>query len=328
MLRDNYLQTLALSLAERRGMEDFGFQQRLMQTLESAGARPRRRVSARRRAARRAAAPRGAVTRPELAVLLAYAKLALDEDLLESTVQTIPIWPASSAAISRKQSPSAFPMRIEHHRLRREIIATQLGNSMINRGGPTLIVRIADETGAQPAAIAAAFAAVRDSFDDRAQYRDRRLDNAIRGAAARALCGGPEPVARPHRLVPAQCRSSKGLADVVSHYRDGIAALGAAMSRWRAVAGRRRHARRTPQNEVTCRRRARRALAGRIADLGPLLAAPDIALIADRTGKPIRDVAATYFAAGAYFHLEPHRQRHRRHSGGRLFRPPRARPRA
>ncbi len=37
VLRNNYLQTLALSLAERRGMEDFGFQQRLMQTLETAG---------------------------------------------------------------------------------------------------------------------------------------------------------------------------------------------------------------------------------------------------------------------------------------------------
>src|SRR6201991_2863295 len=37
VLRNNYLQTLALSLAERRGLEDLGFEQRLMQTLESLG---------------------------------------------------------------------------------------------------------------------------------------------------------------------------------------------------------------------------------------------------------------------------------------------------
>ena len=37
VLRNNYLQPLALSLAERRGMEDFGFQQRLIQTLEKRG---------------------------------------------------------------------------------------------------------------------------------------------------------------------------------------------------------------------------------------------------------------------------------------------------
>ena len=47
-----------------------------------------------------------------------------------------------------------FPDALEHHRLRREIIATQLANSMINRGGPSLIVRIADQTGATPDRIA------------------------------------------------------------------------------------------------------------------------------------------------------------------------------
>ena len=45
-------------------------------------------------------------------------------------------------------------------------------------------------------------------------------------------------------------------------------------------------------------------LARRIANLGPLAAAPDIVLVADRTGKPVGEVAATYFAAGAFFHLD------------------------
>jgi glutamate dehydrogenase len=46
------------------------------------------------------------------------------------------------------------------------------------------------------------------------------------------------------------------------------------------------------------------ALAAGIADLGPLAAAPDIVLIADRTGKPVAEVASTYFAAGAFFRLD------------------------
>ena len=37
VLRNNYLQTLALSLAERRGQEELGFLQRLMQVLEAKG---------------------------------------------------------------------------------------------------------------------------------------------------------------------------------------------------------------------------------------------------------------------------------------------------
>ncbi|WP_163317196.1 NAD-glutamate dehydrogenase domain-containing protein, partial [Enterobacter hormaechei] len=57
-----------------------------------------------------------------------------------------------------------FPDAIEAHRLRREIIATGLSNSMINRGGPTFVVRLADQTGADVSTIASAFAAVRDAY--------------------------------------------------------------------------------------------------------------------------------------------------------------------
>ncbi|WP_163613816.1 NAD-glutamate dehydrogenase domain-containing protein, partial [Klebsiella variicola] len=78
VLRNNYLQTLALSLAQKRGLGDLGFQQRLMQSLETQGKLDRAveylpdeaELAERRR--------RGdPLTRPEIAVLLAYAKLSL-----------------------------------------------------------------------------------------------------------------------------------------------------------------------------------------------------------------------------------------------------------
>src|SRR5262249_40087068 len=91
VLRNNYQQPLAISLAERRGLEDLGFEQRLMQTLEGAGELDRdveflpddKEISERRRRSQ-------ALTRPELAVLLAYAKLSLNHDLLESNVPDDP----------------------------------------------------------------------------------------------------------------------------------------------------------------------------------------------------------------------------------------------
>ena len=55
-----------------------------------------------------------------------------------------------------------FAGEIEGHRLRREIIATQLANSLINRGGPTLLVAARDRTGASVAELTRAYAAVRD----------------------------------------------------------------------------------------------------------------------------------------------------------------------
>ena len=71
---------------------------------------------------------------------------------------------ASSSAISRRRCASASPSDIEAHRLRREIIATQLANALINRGGPTLLVAARDRTGASVAELTRAYAAVRDSF--------------------------------------------------------------------------------------------------------------------------------------------------------------------
>ena len=91
VLRNNYLQPLALSLSQRRGMEDFGFLQRLIQTLEARGLLDRAveylpddmALTERRRRAQ-------PFTRPELSVLLAYAKLTLYDDLLESAVPDDP----------------------------------------------------------------------------------------------------------------------------------------------------------------------------------------------------------------------------------------------
>ncbi len=165
VLRNNYLQTLALSLAEKRGLEDLGFQQRLMQTLEAAGDLDRKieflpddmELTERRR--------RGApLTRPELSVLLAYAKIALYGDLLESAVPDDPYLGRELGRYFPQVLSWEFPDALRGHRLRREIIATQLANSMINRGGPSLVVRIADQTGAAAERIAFAFAAVRNSY--------------------------------------------------------------------------------------------------------------------------------------------------------------------
>ena len=190
VLRNNYLQTLALSLAERRGLEDLGFQQRLMQTLESAASSTARSSSCPTTWRSPSGQAGEALTRPELAVLLAYAKLSLYDELLDSTVPDDPYLGRELGRYFPSRRASASPMR-SRHRLRREIIATQLTNSMINRGGPTLVVRIADQTGARADRIAAAFAAVRDSYGMiGAQRRDRcARRQGRRQAAARPLCG-------------------------------------------------------------------------------------------------------------------------------------------
>jgi glutamate dehydrogenase len=303
VLRNNYLQTLALSLAQRRALEDFGFQQRLMQVLETRGLLDRAveflpddMVLAERR-------KRGlALTRPELAVLLAYAKLTLYSDLLDSAVPDDRYLARELGRYFPKQM-ERFPDALDQHRLRREIIATQLANSMINRGGPTLVVRIADQTGAAPGAIAAAFAAVRDSYDMPAlNDAINALDNKIPGAMQLSLYAAVEDLLL-DRLVWFLRHGDlkQGLAKIVAHYRDGIAQVAAALDGALSKEG--MAARAAREAELT-KAGVTPELARRLADLPALKAAPDIVLVAERAQRPVGEVTKTYFATQAFFQLD------------------------
>jgi glutamate dehydrogenase len=304
VLRNNYLQTLSLSLTERRGVEDLGFQQRLMQTLESRGMLDRKleflpddmEIGERRRRGQ-------ALTRPELAVLLAYAKIALFDELLDSTVPDDPYLGRELGRYFPQRLGEQFPQALEQHRLRREIIATQLANSMINRGGASLLVRIADQTGAAPDRTAAAFAAVRDSYRMTALNTDiDRLDAKIGGKVQLELYAAVQDLLL-DRLVwfLRHVDLSQGLAAIVAHYGEGIAEVGRMLDAVlppAALAARQARAAALESAGVPAE------LARRIADLRVLAAAPDIVLVAERAAKSIGEVAATYFAAGSFFGLD------------------------
>ncbi len=304
VLRNNYQQTLALSLAQRRGLEDLGFQQRLMQTLEQRGELdrgveflPDEMVIAERRKRN------AALTRPELAVLLAYAKLSLYSELLDSKVPDDPYLGRELDRYFPKEMSERYAEALHAHRLRREIIATQLTNSMINRGGATLIVRIADQTGAASASIASAFAAVRNSYDLIALNGEiDALDNKISGKTQLDLYAAVQDLLL-DRLVwfLRNVDLTQGLEKIIGHYRDGIAqvaaALDSALSKPAAAA-------REARVAELAKAGVPDALARRIASLAILKAAPDIALVADRAGKPVSEVTATYFATEAFFQLD------------------------
>ena len=95
--------------------------------------------------------------------------------------------------------------------------------------------------------------------------------------------------------------SKQGLATVIAHYQDGIAqvaaALDSALSKPAAAA-------RAAREAELAKAGVPEALARRIANLPVLKAAPDIVLVADRSKKPVAEVAATYFAAEAFFQLD------------------------
>ena len=124
-----------------------------------------------------------------------------------------------------------FADEIEAHRLRREIIATQLANSLINRGGPTLLVAARDRTGASVAELTRAYAAVRDSFGLQELHAEiDALDAKISGRLQLELYAIVQDVLV-DRLgwFTRNLEPDAGLAEIVAHYRAALAELAAVL---------------------------------------------------------------------------------------------------
>ena len=184
VLEDNRLQTLALSIMEHDGAQGLPSYVRLIEIFESSGRLDRmvEGLAANDDLLRRAQERRG-LTRPELAVLLSTAKLAL-QDAIESS-------PLALDEVLRPDLHNAFPaaMRaqfaeaIDAHRLRGEIVATKLANRIINRLGVLHPFELAEEEGAALADIAAMFVVVERLFELPALWAE--IESAAMPEAAR-----------------------------------------------------------------------------------------------------------------------------------------------
>jgi glutamate dehydrogenase len=181
VLRNNYLQTQAISLLEANAVERIREHQYLIRVLEREVGLDREleflprgeEIDERRKAGK-------GLTRPELAVLLSYGKMALYRDMIASSVP-------EDRYLSR-ELVSYFPVPLQQryedlmadHRLAREIIATALTNSLVNRMGPVFAYRTRDETGADVASVARAYTIAREVFNIRALWQAiENLDNQV-----------------------------------------------------------------------------------------------------------------------------------------------------
>ncbi|MBX9730286.1 MAG: NAD-glutamate dehydrogenase [Sphingomonas sp.] len=166
VLEDNRLQTLALSIMEHDGAQGLPSYVRLIEIFEGAGRLDRavEGLAGNEDLLRRAQEGRG-LTRPELAVLLATAKLALQDAIEHSPLGTDAMLRDDLHAAFPKAMRTKFADAIDSHQLRSEIVATKLANRLINRMGVLHPFELAEEEGASMADIAAMFVVVEQLFD-------------------------------------------------------------------------------------------------------------------------------------------------------------------
>ncbi|MEQ1653768.1 MAG: NAD-glutamate dehydrogenase domain-containing protein, partial [Hyphomicrobium sp.] len=181
VLRDNYLQTQALSATEAQATELLGVHGRAMRMLERSGLLNRRveflpdedELAERQRLGR-------GLTRPEMAVLLAYAKIWLYQKLTASRLPDDPFLQTDLLHYFPKLMQTKCAHLIAHHQLRREIIATSVTNSLINHAGIHFVRRMTERTGFSAAEVTRAYLLVREIFDlDTLWEKIEALDNKI-----------------------------------------------------------------------------------------------------------------------------------------------------
>jgi glutamate dehydrogenase len=184
VLRNNYLQSQALSTLEARARERTNEHAHTIRVLERSGDLDRSLEYLPDDATiqERAAQGKG-LTRPELAILLSYSKIWLYHQIIESD---LPEDPYLSNELER-YFPSAILARyrdlLRLHPLRREIIATATTNSLTNRMGPVFALRVAESTGASMSAITRAYAIARESTAMRELWSEiEALDNRVPAA--------------------------------------------------------------------------------------------------------------------------------------------------
>jgi glutamate dehydrogenase len=158
VLKDNYKQTQAISLTVRRTRENLDMYIKYIDDLEEKGKLdreleylPEEKVLLERKARDLG------LTCPEIAVLVAYSKTLLKARILKSDVPEDPH--LSNELIQEFPVPlhKKYREQMQEHSLRREIIATQLSNTIVNEMGPAFVDRMSDETGASVARIVRAF---------------------------------------------------------------------------------------------------------------------------------------------------------------------------
>jgi len=165
VLGNNYKQTQALSIAARRANDRLAEYKRLIGDLESRGKLDRaiEFLPNEEQLAERASTGRG-LTRAELCVLISYSKIDLKETLLNSNVPDDDYLTRDMETAFPPSLVAKYGTAMRRHRLKREIVSTQIANDLVNHMGITFVQRLKESTGMSAAAVAGAYVVVRDIF--------------------------------------------------------------------------------------------------------------------------------------------------------------------
>lgn len=191
VLRDNYVQSMAVSLLEATAAQRLDEHAELIRSLEREGLLNRtveflpdeETIQERQRQGT-------GLTRPELSVLLAYAKMSLYTATLDSDMPDDPFFGRDLLANFPPALVERYAPQLKQHRLKREIVATILSNAVANRMGVSFAHRLADDHGHARGDVLKAYATAHEVFEGDRYWREiEALDGQLPAAVQYRLMG-------------------------------------------------------------------------------------------------------------------------------------------
>ncbi len=225
VLNDNYRQNQALSLMQRMSLSRLGSKQHFIKTLEAQGLLDRQieYLPSDAEIADRKARGIG-LTRPELSVLLSYSKIVLFQQLLDSDVPEDPYLSKELVRYFPQPLQQKYAKSMEQHRLKREIIATAVTNSMVNRMGSTFTLRMTEDSGRTPGEVAKAFTITRETLDARELWAqidalDGKVPESVQVDALQTIWSLQRSMTR---WLVSRPGAIPAITDAVGRYHDGF----------------------------------------------------------------------------------------------------------
>jgi glutamate dehydrogenase len=304
VLWDNYRQNQAITLMEHQSVSRIGSMAHFIRTLEAEGTLDRQVENLPSEAELTERKSRGlGLTRPELSVLLSYDKIRLFQQLLDSDVPEDPYLSKELVRYFPTPLHEKYADHMQRHRLKREIIATAVTNSTINRMGATFMMRMQEDTGQGPAAIAKAYTAAREILEARELWAQiEALDNQVaEDTQIDAIKQIWSLLRHLTRWLLNRPGGSLDIAANVERYQTGVSALRKALPEVLTPTG---------KGDFSCTQEKWEGLglpaelALRLARMPELRAGLDMVEVAQQSGQPMEKVASVFFELGESLDLE------------------------
>jgi glutamate dehydrogenase len=304
VLYDNYQQAQILSQEVELSAQRIEAHEDLMQQLEAGEKELERDVeflpSSEEMSERRSAGE--GLVRPELAVLLAYAKRSIFAALVDSDLPDSPYLAQDLHSYFPSKIVERFGHLIEEHPLRRELIATIVSNDVVNSQGITFVSRMVTETGASMTDVVRAFRIARDVTGAVQRWADvEALDGAIDPGIQNELMTGVDWLVETTSRWYLVHATGRRLDEAVDEARESFRELSGVIDQIGPEAWREEHEHLTRRLEAEG---VPAALARRHAFQAELVHGPDIITVSHATGRTVLEVARAFFLLGERLQLD------------------------